>query len=128
MIIASVILVGFFVLLGLVSASPKQNGAITGTTSTNQTSDSGEQILEITAKGGYKPSEMTAKAGQPILLRVNTKSTYDCSASFTIPKFGINQILPADGITDFKIPAQTAGTEIQGSCSMRMYFFKIKVV
>lgn len=127
-VLAIFVLIGFMILLASASVNPTQSADPGINISKEQTSGEGDQILEITAKGGYRPSELIAKAGQPILLRVNTKSTYDCSASFTIPKFGISKVLPADGVTEFKLPAQVAGTEIQGSCSMRMYFFKIKVV
>jgi plastocyanin domain-containing protein len=89
-------------------------------------SSAGKQIIEITAKDGYSPSLIKAKAGIPILLKVKTQDTQDCSTAFTIPSFGIQAGLPATGVTEFDIPAQKAGDTIEGSCQMSMSRFTIE--
>ena len=85
------------------------------------------QILKLTAKGGFQPSTLNAKAGKDIILRINTNGTYDCSASISIPSLKISKVLPSDGTTDIPISGQKSGTVINGSCSMGMYHFKIVV-
>lgn len=124
--IAVLVFVGFLVMMAASSNIPVTTTQAKDNAATIATDK--DQILEITAKGGYRPGELTASAGKDIVLRVNTKGTYDCSSAFEIPKFGISKTLPPNGVTEFRIPAQQAGAEIEGSCSMRMYFFKIKVV
>jgi plastocyanin domain-containing protein len=120
-VIAIVVLVliagGFF----LFSNKPNE------TANQNVVSTSGDkQIIDLTAKGGYSPSVITAEANKETILRVSTNNTFDCSSAFTIPKLGINKMLPASGKTEFPIAAQAPGTEIDGTCSMGMYSFKIK--
>lgn len=85
----------------------------------------GKQIITVTAKGGYKPRKVAAKADMPTLLRMKTQSTFDCSASFIIPDLGIEKMLPATGTTEFDLGTQVGGTEIVGLCSMGMYSFTI---
>jgi plastocyanin domain-containing protein len=85
----------------------------------------GTQIIEITAKGGYAPQVTIAKADMPTIIRVDTKGTFDCSSSLTIPTIGYRGNLPITGTIDIPIPSQTAGTELQGLCGMGMYNFLI---
>ena len=88
---------------------------------------SGMQVIAITAKIGYLPKLSIAQANKPITLRVNTKSTYDCSSGIRIPSLNITKQLPSDGVTDIEIPAQTAGTIVDFTCSMGMYSGQIKI-
>lgn len=112
----------FGVILNLDSEKPV---SVNGITATPQI-EGDNQILDLTAKWGYSPEVITAVADKASILRVKTNTTFDCSAAFTIPSLGINKNLPPSGITEFKIPAQKPGTEINGTCSMGMYNFKIK--
>ena len=91
----------------------------------NVSVENGVQIVEISAKGGYSPRKSVAKAGMPTILRINTKGTFDCSASLVIPSINYQENLPMSGITDVKLPLQTAGETIQGFCSMGMYSFEV---
>lgn len=103
----------------------KSNNTSEGNTVVNT---DGKQIIQLTAKGGYSPSVIEAKANQDIVLRVSTSNTFDCSSAILIPKLGIRKNLPVTGKTDIAITAQSAGTIIDGTCSMGMYFFKIKFI
>lgn len=85
----------------------------------------GVQILEMQAKGGYSPSSVTLQAGVPTLIRMNSSGTYDCSASLVIPSIDYAVFLPSNGVTEIEIPAQEAGTMIQGLCEMGMYGFSL---
>lgn len=87
----------------------------------------GKQLIHITAKAGFTPNSFIAESQKPIILRVSTKNTFDCTSTISIPTLGINKTLPFSGITDIEIPAQASGSTITGTCSMGMYSFSIKV-
>jgi plastocyanin domain-containing protein len=86
------------------------------------------QIVEMTAKGGYSPGVVVAKAGIKTILRMTTKATYDCSSAISISALNYRKNLPASGVTDIEIPPQAAGTEILGTCAMGMYSFTLKFI
>lgn len=87
--------------------------------------DSNAQIVNLTAKVGYTPNNITAKANQNTILRVATKNTFDCSSSLRIPSLNISKNLPATGNTDIALGSQKPGTKISGTCGMGMYHFEI---
>lgn len=86
----------------------------------------GKQFIDITAKGGYSPRVVLAKAGVPTVLRVNTSGTFDCSASLVIPKLSYQKFLKSSGTEDINISAEQATGTLQGLCAMGMYNFQIK--
>ncbi len=86
---------------------------------------SGKQVVEIRVKGGYTPQTSEARAAINTTLRFETSGTFDCSSSIVIPSLNIRQTLPATGSTDIEIPAQRAGTTLNGSCAMGMYHFAV---
>lgn len=88
--------------------------------------ENGVQVIQITARGGYSPRQVTAQAGKPARLEIETNGTYDCSTSLTIPALGFQKQLPATGVTKVDVPAQTAGKTVRGVCSMGMYSFTIQ--
>lgn len=88
----------------------------------------GIQYIDLTAKGGYSPRELTAKANINTVLRVKTSGTFDCSSALVIPKLNYRNNLPPTGITEIKIPPQDQNTEMRGTCSMGMYKFNIKFI
>ena len=98
-----------------------------GTASTDNVSIvNGKQIVEVIAKGSYLPKLTAAKADIPTTLRVKTNGTFDCTAALKVASVGFEQILPPSGVTDIEIPAQQAGTTVQGICAMGMYSFQIQ--
>lgn len=86
----------------------------------------GKQVIDISAKGGYLPRVVTAKAGVPTVLRVTTNGTFDCSASVVIPKLSYQKFLQPSGTEDIAISAEQAQGTLQGLCAMGMYNFQIK--
>lgn len=84
-----------------------------------------QQIIALEAKGGFSPTTSIAKAGIPSVLQISTNGTYDCSSAISIPSLGYRENLPATGVANVEIPAQEAGTTINGTCSMGMYSFSI---
>ncbi len=95
-------------------------GAIRATTDA-----SGQQIIDITARGGYSPRLIAAKAGVPTTLRVRTADTYDCSVSLVIPKLSYRKFLNSSGTEEIAIPADKATGTLNGVCGMGMYSFKV---
>jgi len=89
------------------------------------TDATGAQIIKITAKDGYSPATTRARAGTPVVLKIKTTDTLDCSAGLRIPALGWSQHLAPTGEVVVQIPAQAAGTVLNGVCSMGMQTFKI---
>lgn len=83
--------------------------------------ENGVQYITISARGGYSPSIVSAKAGIPTVIEVETNGTYDCSASLVIPKLGFQEFLPATGTTKIDVPAESAQGSLDLLCSMGMY-------
>src|SRR3989344_1756544 len=86
----------------------------------------GKQTIDITAKGGYSPRIVVAKAGMPTVLRVSTRGTFDCSSSLVIPKLSYQKFLSPTGTEEIVISPEQAQGTMQGLCSMGMYNFQIK--
>src|SRR3989338_8232616 len=81
----------------------------------------GRQIIDITAKGGYNPRNIQARANLPTVLRVSTNNTFDCSASLVIPKLGYQNFLQSTGVEEIVLNSDQAQGTLQGLCSMGMY-------
>ena len=84
----------------------------------------GQQIIDITAKGGYIPRTSAAKAGIPTILRFHTSGTFDCSSYIRIPSMGVSKILPSTGTVDIEVTDPKVGPLI-GMCGMGMYPFQV---
>lgn len=102
----------------------EKKGSDTAIDGANVSIVEGKQIIEINAKGGYKPYRSVAQAGMPTIIRFNTKGTFDCSAAVRIPSKNITKLLPQSGKTDIDIGIPEAGI-LQGSCGMGMYPFEV---
>jgi len=125
------LIIGFvtaFVIVGIsVMALLTNKGSATSDTTRVLTEiPEGAQVAEITARGGYFPSQIVLDADVPTVLRVSTNNTFDCSLALRIPKLKYSEFLPSNGVTEIIIPAQSAGTTIEGLCSMAMYRFALK--
>lgn len=102
-------------------------GSSSSQTSNSQTitTENGKQIVSFKTKGGYIPTSVKAKSGEPTILRFVTQSSFDCSTAVTIPSLQISKNLPNTGTTDIEIPTQKAGTNMLITCSMGMYSSRI---
>jgi hypothetical protein len=110
------------------AAATSGNGAGTTATAetTAQTADpAAQQIIEVTASGGYSPRKIDAKAGVPTILVMKSEGAYGCERAFNIPDLKISEILPENGQTQFDLGTQAKGTKLLGVCSMGMYSFQI---
>ena len=85
----------------------------------------GKQYVDITARGGYFPRRITAKAGMPTIIRMKTEGTFDCSSFLVIPALGYRSALPQSGVTEISVPAEFASGTLRGTCGMGMYSFAI---
>ena len=94
----------------------------------NVTMEGDQQIINLKARGGYWPKVTTAKADLPTVIKVITNNTFDCSSALVIPSLNWRQNLPPAGATEIKVPAQKAGTKLQGLCAMGMYRFDINFI
>lgn len=90
----------------------------------NVTIVGGKQIIDLRAKGGYRPKQSTAKAGIPTILKVDTSGTFDCSSIIRIPGMNITKNLPPSGSTEIDLGNPQVGL-LQGTCGMGMYRFEI---
>lgn len=117
----AVIFLGYLI-LQIGKSSPEKEE----TAANNVSIVDGQQIVEITAKGGYAPSVSTVKAGVPTIIRFNTKGTFDCSSSVRIPSMNISRSLPASGVTEVALGVLEPGV-LDGTCGMGMYPFQLDV-
>lgn len=84
-----------------------------------------KQIVNIIARSGYSPREVSAKAGVPTILKITSDNAYGCERAFTIPSLDIERTLPINGEETFDIGTFKAGDSLFASCSMGMYTFEI---
>ena len=124
-IFISVVVSGLFIGIAFWFVSVSPNTGKDGGVVPTATIIDGKQIIDISAKGGYSPRRVVAKAGIPTILRVSTKGTFDCSASLVIPKLSYQKFLQPSGIEDIAISAEQAQGTMQGLCSMGMYNFQV---
>jgi plastocyanin domain-containing protein len=119
-----IITLGIVISLGLIwgalSINPEQ-----GTTTANSGSvvreENGVQYIKILARGGYSPKQINAKANMPTVLEIETKGTYDCSASLTIPQLNYQKFLDPTGLVKIDVPKDEAKGPLNILCSMGMY-------
>lgn len=110
----------------LVTAPPQGGGAGDDAGAQNNVAvENGTQYVDITAKGGYRPRNSTARAGMPTVLRMKTSNTFDCSIALSVPTAGFSEYLPQTGVTEIPLPAQQAGAIVRGTCAMGMYNFSV---
>jgi plastocyanin domain-containing protein len=119
--VAIFLLISVLVIGGLIGAMVYFVGQNNKDGSTETVVSENRQVVNMTAKDGFSPNKITAKAGVPMTLNVKTENTIDCTSVVNIPKLGINRSLPTTGNTAIEIPAQTAGTALNITCSMGMY-------
>lgn len=127
-----IIIISLVVGIGIVFAgvSSSKNKVDTSTLQEGQNVEikDGVQYISIDARGGYFPRVSTAQAGIPTKLIMNTKGTYDCSASLVIRSLKYQEILPQNGETIIDVGIPVAGEPLQGVCGMGMYNFSVNFI
>ncbi|MBI3045951.1 MAG: cupredoxin domain-containing protein [Candidatus Harrisonbacteria bacterium] len=125
-IIISIIISGLLIGGALWFVSGKSGEGINAGDTASVSAAGGKQIIDVSAKGGYSPRLISAKAGLPTTLRVKTNGTFDCSASLVIPKLSYQKFLQPSGIEEIAITPEQARGTMRGLCSMGMYNFQIR--
>lgn len=125
MVITVLIVIGFIVSNGS-GNSTSTNANSAPSNAVTVTGD--KQIVEITARGGYTPGSVSAKAGVPTILRMNSNGASGCERALRIASLGVSKTLPTNGNTDIDLGTQSAGAKIKGSCSMGMYTFVVNFI
>ncbi len=87
---------------------------------------SGVQAIKIVVDGGYVPSHIIVRAGQPVRLEFERQDPSDCLAEVRIPDFRIARSLPLDRITTIEFTPDRPG-RYQFSCGMNMFRGEIEV-
>lgn len=84
---------------------------------------SGPQRVRIKVKGGYSPSVVRVRAGQPVKLEFYRDETSSCTEEVVLPDFGIRTYLPAHRTTSIRITPAAGSYEF--ACGMGMVRGKI---
>lgn len=84
-----------------------------------RTEVSGTPEVTITVKGGYDPSAIRIKAGQPVRLVFDRQETSGCSEEVVFPDFGIRKFLPAFQKTTVEVTPPKPG-KYGFTCGMSM--------
>jgi plastocyanin domain-containing protein len=79
----------------------------------------GLQQVVIRVEGGYSPSRVQLRAGQPARLVFDRREDSSCSEEVVIPELGIRRFLPAHQRTGVDLPAARPG-EYEFTCGMGM--------
>ena len=120
-IISAIILGTIIIFISIQSETPTVEGQ-------NVSIINGQQIIEITAKGGYSPKKTTAQANLPTTLKIETNGTFDCSSALNIPTLNFSKTLSQNGSTEINVPLDKTTGKLRGLCSMGMYNFEIDFV
>ena len=86
----------------------------------------GFQRVKITVDGGYEPSHVMVKAGQPVQLEFLRRDPSRCLETVLIPEFQISQNLALNQITTIEF-TPTASGEYPFTCGMNMFRGVIEV-
>ncbi|MEO7522171.1 MAG: cupredoxin domain-containing protein [Gemmatimonas sp.] len=81
--------------------------------------DSAMQQATIVVAGGYSPSTVKVRAGQPVRLVFDRQETSGCSEEVVFADFGIRRFLPANQQTVIELTPPQAGT-YTFTCGMGM--------
>ncbi len=91
-------------------------------------SETGARVLTINVNNnGYSPRKLTVKQGDNVELHLITKNTYSCSLAFTLPAFGIDEMLEPTGEKVVTFTANKKG-RFTYTCSMGMYTGVLEVL
>lgn len=86
----------------------------------------GGQRVSITVEGGYSPSVVRARKGQPLRLIFDRKEKSPCSDEVVMSEFGVRRFLKPFEKTVIDITPSKAGT-FEFACGMSMLRGQIEV-
>ena len=76
----------------------------------------------------YNPNNITVKAGSPVTLHLVNSGGRGCTQSFTIPRLGIQKIIPLGASDTIQFTAPSEPTQLAFMCSMGMFRGVINVI
>lgn len=97
-----------------------------GPSATASAGSGGGQEVVIAVRGGYTPSHVRVKKGEPVRLIFDRQETSGCSEEVVFPDFGIRRYLPAHERTAIELTPETEGTH-EFTCGMGMLRGKLTV-
>ena len=77
------------------------------------------QEIDVVVRGGYSPSTVRVKSGQPVRLVFDRQETSGCSEEVVIPDFGVRRFLAPNQKTVIEINPEKPGT-YEFMCGMSM--------
>ena len=86
----------------------------------------GIQEMTITVDGGYEPSRVVVKVGQPVRLNFVRRDPSSCLEKVLFPDFHISQNLALNNITKVEFTPEKPG-EFPFTCGMNMFHGVIEV-
>ena len=87
---------------------------------TNALAKDQPQTFEVSVtEKGFEPSELKAKAGVPVVLRITRKTDSTCSTQIQVPAKKIKMELPLNKTVEVAIGSLAKG-EIRFGCGMNM--------
>lgn len=86
----------------------------------------GIQSVNIVVNGGYDPSYIVVKIGQPVRLNFDRKDPSSCLEEIRLPEFRIVKTLPIDRITAIDFTPDKPG-KYEFTCGMNMFRGTIEV-
>lgn len=96
------------------TASGTASGTVSGDDATGRTAE-----VTIVVKGGYDPSIIRVRAGEPVRLIFDRQETSGCSEEIVFPDFGVKKFLTAFQKTTVEVTPPTAG-KYEFTCGMSM--------
>jgi len=82
------------------------------------------QRVRIVVSGGYDPSVIRVRAGQPVRLEFDRRETSGCTEEVVLPDFGVRKFLPPHQTTAVEFTPASPGT-YEFTCGMAMVRGKI---
>ncbi|MBI4080223.1 MAG: sulfite exporter TauE/SafE family protein [Candidatus Levybacteria bacterium] len=79
-------------------------------------------------RDGYNPNNLTVKAGSQVTLKLVNNGGGGCTQAFTIPKLGVQKVIPLGSSDTLAFTAPSEPGELPFMCSMGMYRGVIEVI
>jgi plastocyanin domain-containing protein len=84
------------------------------------TTEEGIQEVTVTVDGGYDPSQIRVRAGQPVKLNFYRKDPNSCLEEVRLPDFHITKELPLNRVTPIEFTPEKPG-KYTFTCGMNMF-------
>jgi plastocyanin domain-containing protein len=81
--------------------------------------DGRQQVTLAVVAGEYRPNVVHARAGAPLLLRVEVRGRNGCATRLLVPDLGVDLALVEGGAAETVVPATRAGSYVF-TCAERM--------